>query len=198
MKSFFFFPDFGFQRVAGEVCSIWMGFALKRPYMVSRGCLHFWCSGHSRLEPGNIRNPIHIENLWDTRWPCIFYYSISIVIRNNKKKDSSAENMGFRCTMNGTDTNMKPKGLNWFWVQPHSTAILKCFDYIMPPGLLLARWTRFSSGPLAHPELSTNSALLSLCWSQFTMLPSYNSLCDSEQYCLLGCFPSYNSLCNSE
>ena len=37
--------------------------------------------------------------------------------------------------------------------------------------------TRFSSGPLAFLELSTNSVLLSLCWSQFTTLSSYNGLC---------------------
>jgi len=37
--------------------------------------------------------------------------------------------------------------------------------------------TRFLSGPLALLEPSTNSVLLSLCWSQSAMLPSYNSLC---------------------
>ena len=36
------------------------------------------------------------------------------------------------------------------------------------------------SGPLAHPELSSNSVLLSLCWSQSAMLSSYNSLYDSK------------------
>jgi len=38
---------------------------------------------------------------------------------------------------------------------------------------------RFSSGPLAHLEPSTNSVLLRLCQSQSAMLPFYNSLCDS-------------------
>ena len=47
--------------------------------------------------------------------------------------------------------------------------------------------TRFSSGPLAQLEPSTNSVLLSLCWSQSTTLPSYNHLCDSEYCCLSGC-----------
>ena len=40
--------------------------------------------------------------------------------------------------------------------------------------------TRFLSGPLAHPEPSTNSVLLSLCWSQSATLPSNNSLYDSK------------------
>jgi len=47
---------------------------------------------------------------------------------------------------------------------------------------------RFSSGPLTLPESSTNSVLFSLCYNQSTILPSYNSLCDSEQCCLSGCF----------
>jgi len=50
---------------------------------------------------------------------------------------------------------------------------------------------RFLSGPLALLELSTNSVLFSLCWSQSTMLPSYNSLCHSEQCCLSGCFAPF-------
>jgi len=40
--------------------------------------------------------------------------------------------------------------------------------------------TRFSSGPPALLEPSTNSVLLSLCWSQSTMLSSYNSLCSCK------------------
>ena len=48
--------------------------------------------------------------------------------------------------------------------------------------------TRFSSGPPALLKPSTNSVLLSLCSSQFAMLPSYNSLCSSRQCCLSGHF----------
>ena len=40
--------------------------------------------------------------------------------------------------------------------------------------------TRFSSRPLALLEPSTNSVLLSLCWSQSATLPSYNGLCSSR------------------
>ena len=36
---------------------------------------------------------------------------------------------------------------------------------------------RFSFGPLAQLEPSTNSALWDLCWSQSTVLPSYNGVC---------------------
>jgi len=50
---------------------------------------------------------------------------------------------------------------------------------------------RFSSGPLALLEPSTNSALLSLCCSQSAMLPSYNSLCDNKQCCLSGRFAPF-------
>ena len=49
-------------------------------------------------------------------------------------------------------------------------------------------YKRFLSGPLVLLEPSTNSVLFSLCCSQSTMLSSYNSLCNSEQCCLSGCF----------
>ena len=47
---------------------------------------------------------------------------------------------------------------------------------------LLYNLMRFSSGPLAHLESSTNSVLLSLCWNQSATLPSYNGLYDSKCY----------------
>ena len=52
-----------------------------------------------------------------------------------------------------------------------------CFGQFVSSFVTMYIWTRFSSGPPAHPEPSTNSVLLRLCWSQSAMLPSHNSLC---------------------